>query len=70
LPPWSSPLLIAAVPFLGAVLMPFIGPLLVAFGIARGALADIRNAELSDGCCQSTGHLSPVRAGMANRTWR
>ena len=26
--------------------------------------------EVAARCCQSTGHSSPIRARMANRTWR
>lgn len=39
-------MLIAAVPFLGVVLAPMLTPLLLAFGLAAGALADLRDGAL------------------------
>jgi len=39
--------LIASVPFVGAALATFLGPLLIALGIIRGAIADITNSALS-----------------------
>jgi hypothetical protein len=38
--------LVASVPLLGMVLGPLVGPLLFAFGITVGALADMREREL------------------------
>ncbi len=38
--------LIASVPFLGAVLGPLLSPLLLAFGIGMGALADLKESAL------------------------
>lgn len=39
--------LIASVPLLGAVLSPLLAPLLLAFGIAKGALADMAESSLN-----------------------
>ena len=39
--------LIASVPLLGAVLSPLLAPLLLAFGIVKGALADMANSSLN-----------------------
>jgi hypothetical protein len=36
--------LIASIPFLGAVLTPVVGPLLLAFGLTAGALNDMRDS--------------------------
>jgi len=38
--------LIASVPFIGAVLGPLLAPLLIAFGLGSGALADIKDHAL------------------------
>ncbi len=37
---------IGAIPFLGAVLAPLVGPLLTAFTVTNGALADMKNSSL------------------------
>ena len=37
-------LLIGSIPFIGGLLAPFLMPLLVAFGLAKGAIADLANA--------------------------
>lgn len=37
-------MLIASIPLLGGVLAPFLGPLIVAFGLTKGAIADMSNA--------------------------
>lgn len=37
-------LLIGSIPMIGALLTPFLMPLLVAFGLAKGAIADLGNA--------------------------
>jgi sulfite exporter TauE/SafE len=39
--------LIASIPFVGAVLAAFLGPLLIALGIARGAVADMANSAIA-----------------------
>lgn len=38
-------LMIGSVPFIGALLAPFLGPLLVAFGLTKGMVADLANAS-------------------------
>ena len=42
-------LLIAAIPLLGPVLVPIVGPLVTATGLAIGAYKDIVNPELKEG---------------------
>ena len=39
--------LIASIPFVGATLAAFLGPLLIALGIARGAVADMANSAIT-----------------------
>ena len=39
--------LIASIPFVGAALAAFLGPLLMALGVARGAVADMTNSAIT-----------------------
>lgn len=41
-------MLIGSVPFVGAVLTPFLAPLMIAFGLTKGMVADLANAGWAD----------------------
>lgn len=41
-------MLIGSIPFVGAVLAPFLAPLMIAFGLTKGMVADLANAGWAD----------------------
>ncbi|MCF1708713.1 hypothetical protein L0V05_07780 [Tabrizicola sp. J26] len=55
-------LLVASIPFIGATLSAFLMPLLVAFGLTRGAIADFANASWTSRINELEARLARVGA--------
>lgn len=54
--------LVASVPLVGALLSTFLSPLLLAFGIAGGAIADIQNSAIKSRIAQFENQLQTITA--------
>ncbi len=56
-------ILVASIPLLGGVLTPFLAPLLIAFGLVKGALADLSNEAWTSRISELEGRLAELGAG-------